>query len=211
MDSLENLRQDYESEGIDEASLAPSPTRQLEAWLNEAIAAGHPEPNAMALATCGDGPAVRIVLLKGLDDLGLVFYTNYESDKGRDLTVNPRASVCFFWVLLARQVRVMGAVTRVDRKQSEDYFRSRPRASQLGAWASDQSRVVATRAELEQRYSAIEARFGSDPIACPEHWGGYRLAPERVEFWQGRQSRLHDRIRYDKSPDGRWDKRRLCP
>jgi pyridoxamine 5'-phosphate oxidase len=210
---LTAIRTDYARAGLHERDVDPSPVAQLDRWLKEAIAAQHPEPTAMTLATATkDGePSARIVLLKRLDDRGLVFFTGYESDKGRELAENPRASACFFWVLLERQVRVSGTVTKVTREESEAYFDSRPRESQLGAWASKQSAVLAGREELEANLAAVAARFGNDPIPCPPEWGGYRLAVNRMELWQGRPSRLHDRFRYTRTGAASWRIERLSP
>lgn len=196
--NLTSFRTDYARAGLDERDLDPSPTRQIEKWLHDAIEAEHPEPTAMTLATVTeDGePSARVVLLKGIDPIGLVFFTNYESDKGKQLARNPRACANLFWVLLERQIRVTGVVEKVAREESEEYFRSRPRESQLGAWASVQSSVLAGRTELEARVAEIRARFGDGEVPCPPNWGGYRLTPTRVELWQGRPSRLHDRLRY---------------
>ena len=210
---LSAIRTDYARAGLDEGDLDPSPSRQIEKWLHEAIAAGHPEPTAMTFATVspeGD-PAVRVVLLKGVDARGLVFFTNYESEKGRHLAANPRAAANLFWMLLERQIRVNGCVEKVAREESEAYFRQRPRESQLGAWASEQSGVLSDRAALEARLREARERFGDGEIACPPHWGGYRLSLERVELWQGRPSRLHDRLRYTRIDDARWRIERLAP
>jgi pyridoxamine 5'-phosphate oxidase len=210
---LTAIRTEYARAGLHERDLDPSPVVQLDRWLKDAIAAQHPEPTAMTLATAtADGePAARIVLLKGLDDRGLVFFTSYESDKGRQLAANPRASACFFWVMLERQVRVTGIVTKVAPAESEAYFRSRPRESQLGAWASMQSTVLRGREELDARLAEVRARFGANEVPCPPHWGGYRLVPERVELWQGRPSRLHDRLRYTRTGETSWIIERLSP
>ena len=213
---LTAIRSEYARAGLHERDLDPAPMAQLDKWLNDAIAAKHPEPTAMTLATVTpDGePAARVVLLKGLDDRGLVFYTGYESDKGRQLATSPRACACFFWVMLERQARVTGTVAKVTRKESESYFRSRPRASQLGAWASKQSAVLSGREQLESRLEEMRERFGDGEIPCPPEWGGYRLAPQVIELWQGRPSRLHDRLRYARISDGAgasWRIDRLSP
>lgn len=210
---LTALRTEYARAGLREEDLDPSATRQLERWLHDAVEAGHPEPNAMTLATVSEAgePSARVVLLRGLDERGLSFFTNYESDKGRDLAGRPRASACFFWVLLERQARVTGAVEKVSRAESEAYFATRPRESQLGAWASRQSEVLAGPEQLQARVAEVRARFGEGPIPCPPHWGGYRLVPERVELWQGRPSRLHDRLRYTRVGDRAWRIERLSP
>jgi pyridoxamine 5'-phosphate oxidase len=213
LSTLAAIRTEYERAGLHERDVDPSPVKQLERWLHDAIQAGHPEPNAMTLATVSaEGePSARVVLLRGLDDRGLVFYTNYESDKGRALAANPRACAAFFWVLLERQVRVTGAVTKVSREESEAYFRSRPRESQLGAWASAQSAVLAGREDLDARLAAVRARFGEGEVPCPETWGGYRIAFEKIELWQGRPSRLHDRLRYTRIGGQAWTIERLSP
>ncbi len=214
---LAAIRTEYARAGLHERDVDPSPLVQLDTWLREAIAAQHPEPTAMALATVtaeGD-PAARIVLLKTLDDRGLVFFTGYGSDKGKELAQHPRASACFFWAMLERQARITGAVSKVTRAETEAYFRSRPRDSQLGAWASLQSSVLSGREELEARLADVQARFGAEgEIPCPPEWGGYRLVPDRVELWQGRPSRLHDRLRYTRARDGTqasWKIERLSP
>ena len=208
---LAALRTEYARAGLDERDLDPSPLRQLERWLHEAIAAQHPEPTAMTLATITpDGePAARVVLLKGIDH-GLRFFTNYESQKGRDLAAHPRASAVLFWMLLERQVRVRGDVAKTSREESEAYFASRPRDAKLGAWASAQSTVIAGREELARHMDEARARFPGD-VPCPPYWGGYRLVPDEIELWQGRPSRLHDRLRYTRIDADRWKIDRLSP
>ena len=210
---LAAIRTDYARAGLTERDLDPSPVKQLQRWLKDAIDAAHPEPTAMTLSTVtADGdPAGRVVLLKGLDDAGLTFFTGYTSDKGRDLEAKPRACASFYWVLLERQVRVTGNVTKVSREETEAYFRTRPRESQIGAWASRQSQVLAGREELEARLAEFRSRFGDGEVPCPETWGGYRLAIERLELWQGRPSRLHDRLRYTRLDGQRWTIERLSP
>ncbi len=209
---LADLRQNYARADLTEANAPADPFRFFAQWFEEAEAAGVREPNAMTLATVGaDGqPAARIVLLKGLDERGLVFYTNYESRKGDDVAVSPRAALVFWWEPLERQVRIEGAVEKVAAKLSDAYFASRPRGSRLGAWASDQSRVVDDRAELEERLEEVEEEYDDGHIPRPPHWGGYRVLPTRFEFWQGRPNRLHDRLEYLPSDEG-WTIRRLAP
>jgi pyridoxamine 5'-phosphate oxidase len=209
---LADLRKDYSLAGLVEKDLARDPFRQFEKWFQEAEAAKLPEPNAMILATAArDGrPGARIVLLKGLDGRGFVFYTNYESRKGRELDANARATLLFPWIAMERQVTAEGPVARVTREESEAYFHSRPRASQLAAWASPQSTVVAGRAVIEESYRVIEKKYEGREVPLPPNWGGFRLAPETVEFWQGRRSRLHDRLRYRREA-GDWTVERLAP
>jgi len=210
---LTKLRTDYGRAGLSETDADPSPIRQLETWTADAIAAEHPDPTAVSLATSGaDGmPHARIVLVRGLDASGLTFFTNYESDKGRELAENAKASMCFFWLLLERQARVSGTVEKTTRAESEAYFAGRPRESQLGAWASAQSHVLAGREELDRRLAEVRTRFGEGPVPCPPFWGGYRLVPSVFEFWQGRPSRLHDRLRYTRKGDRAWKIERLSP
>ena len=210
---LADLRKDYSLAGLSEKDLARDPFRQFEKWFQEAEAAKLVEPNAMTLATTSaDGrPSARTVLLKGVDGRGFVFYTNYESHKGRDLAANARAALVFPWVALERQVIVEGAVTRVSREESEAYFLSRPRASQLGAWVGQQSSIVPGRSLLDESLASLEKKYAGQPVPVPPNWGGYRLAPELVEFWQGRRSRLHDRLRYRRHTDGSWIIERLSP
>ena len=199
-------------DGLHERDLDPDPLTQFERWLADAIEAGQLEPFAMALATATpDGrPSARMVLLRGLDARGFAFYTNYESRKGDELARNPRAALVFWWDRLGRQVRVEGSVERVTAAESEAYFASRPAGSRLAAWASRQSRVVASRAELDEAYRDAAARFGGS-VPLPPYWGGYRVAPESIEFWHHRENRFHDRLRYRRAPGGGWLIERLAP
>jgi len=208
---LPQMRRDYGSDGLFEADLAEEWPTQFGRWLAEAVAAGLAEPNAMVLATAdAEGrPSARTVLLKGYDVRGFVFFTNYESRKGRELTANPYASLVFPWYPLHRQVIVAGPVERTSRAETEDYFAIRPRGAQLGAWASAQSERIPDRAALEQAWAAAERRFPGE-VPAPPHWGGYRLAPTSVEFWQGQTSRLHDRLRYRLAGQS-WVVERLSP
>jgi pyridoxamine 5'-phosphate oxidase len=208
-----DLRRDYSMAGLSEKDLARDPFRQFEKWFQEAEAARIPEPNAMVLSTAAlDGrPSARTVLLKGLDGRGFVFYGNHESRKGRELAANARAALLFPWIALERQVIAEGVVARVSREESEAYFHSRPRLSQLAAWASPQSSIVPSRAVLEESLRTLEDRYAGREVPLPPHWGGYRLAPETVEFWQGRRNRLHDRLRYRRERDGAWSVERLGP
>lgn len=211
--NLEHLRREYSRETLDEASVDPDPFIQFRKWFGEAQHSGLLEPHAMTLATAeaGGRPAARIVLLKGLDETGLVFYTDYRSRKSRELDANPMAMLLFYWGELERQVRIGGVVERVSRELSESYFITRPIGSQLGAWASTQSAVLpGGRAELEQRLREETARHGGGPVPLPPHWGGWRVVPQDFEFWQGRESRLHDRISYRKDATG-WVIERLAP
>jgi pyridoxamine 5'-phosphate oxidase len=206
-------RREYTAVGLYESDLADDPDTQLARWLAEARTAGLPEPNAMVLSTVGaDGaPSSRMVLLKGLDDGGLVFYTNYGSRKGRDLAANPRCCLLFPWQPLQRQVRVEGVARRLSAEVSDRYFATRPRGAQLGAWASRQSTMVANREELEDAYAAAQARWAdADPVPRPEEWGGFVLDPHTVEFWQGRPDRMHDRLRYRRTGEA-WFVERLAP
>ena len=209
---LASLRADYQLAGLDESDLRADPLEMFDGWFEAARSAGVLEPNAMVLSTVSpDGlPASRTVLLKGLTDGGFVFYTNYESRKAAELGANPHCSLLFGWYELQRQVRIEGSASRVPREETEAYFASRPRPSQLGAWASAQSSVVASRAELERSYAEVEARFEGTDVSAPPHWGGYRVAPERIEFWQGRGGRMHDRLVYVREGTG-WTTQRLAP
>jgi pyridoxamine 5'-phosphate oxidase len=209
---LADLRKDYSLAGLTEKDLAREPFRQFEKWFQEAEAAKIAEPNAMTLctATREGRPSARTVLLKGVDGRGFVFYTNYESRKGRELHENPNATLLFPWVILERQVIIEGTVTKVPREESESYFHSRPRASQLAAWVSPQSTVITGRTVLEDSMKMLDQKYAGREVPLPPHWGGWRLAPETVEFWQGRRSRLHDRLRYRRDKDG-WLVERIAP
>jgi pyridoxamine 5'-phosphate oxidase len=195
--------------------LDPDPLRQFSDWLTEAQAAGTiREPNAMAVASFGDDgwPSVRMVLLRGYDERGFVFFTNFESEKGVELTALPRAAAVLYWDPLMRQVRIVGTVERAGDDESDAYHASRARGSQIAAWASNQSRPIADRAELEIRYSEAAARFGDEePIPRPPYWGGFRIVARSIEFWQGRENRLHDRLLYERQADGSWKRHRLMP
>jgi len=210
--NLASLRQDYAAATFDEGVAHPQPFIQFVHWFDQAIEAGITEPNAMTLATASkEGkPSARVVLLKALDELGFVFYTNYESQKGQQLQANPNASLVFLWLDLQRQVRVEGYIEKVSEEESDAYFSVRPKASQIGAHVSPQSQVIPDRSFMEQRYWALEKEFANKEVPRPENWGGYRLIPERIEFWQGRQSRLHDRLLYEKNNEG-WSIKRLAP
>jgi pyridoxamine 5'-phosphate oxidase len=212
---LSQLRQEYAAGGLSEEDLEADPIAMFRRWFRDAISAGLHEPNAMVVSTVGSDarPSSRMVLLKGVDERGFLFYTNYESRKGGELAANPACAVLFPWHDLERQVRVEGAASPLSAEQNAAYFRTRPRASQLGAWASPQSRVVASRGELDQRYGEIAARFPENhTVPLPPHWGGYLVVPETVEFWQGRHGRMHDRLRYRRVGSGHgWAVDRLAP
>src|SRR5689334_6807837 len=234
--AIADLRREYNAGSLQKADLDPDPLRQFDRWFRQAAGVagggrwrafgiglykafqallGHPpaDPNAMALATSDkDGrPSVRMVLLKGVDQRGFLFFTNYESRKGSELTANPRAALVFYWRELERQVCVVGAVTRLSREESEAYFKSRPRGARLAAWASDQHGAVPDRAALERQFRECAAKFPGDDVPLPPYWGGYVLAPDEIQFWQGRPNRLHDRFRYLKQSSGQWHIERLAP
>jgi len=211
--SIADLRQNYTLAGLSEAELNSDPIAQFNVWFQQALDADLLEPNAMTIATATpDGkPTARIVLLKGVDQRGFVFYTNYESQKGQQLIANPYAALVFLWDKLERQIRIEGKVVKLDREESAAYFHSRPKASQLGAWASAQSRVIPNREVLEQKLEDLQTQYKDETVPIPEHWGGFRVVPNRIEFWQGRPSRLHDRLVYDLKDDHSWQIQRLSP
>ena len=209
--ALSDIRKSYEAGALDEANLEPDPLRQFQTWLDEALATDLREPTAMTLATADAAgqPSSRVVLLKGLDERGFIFYSNYASRKGRELAENPQAALSFYWDVLERQVRVEGRVSKVSREASRAYFDSRPYGSRLGALASPQSEVIASREVLQDKLETFEEKYPED-VPLPEDWGGYALEASRVEFWQGRPNRLHDRLRYVKE-GGEWRVERLAP
>ncbi len=211
--SIADLRREYTKASLDEAQVDRDPMVQLEIWLSQAIASRAAEPNAMILATADAQarPSARVVLLKGLGERGIEFYTDYSSRKGRELNANRQAAAVFFWPELERQVRLTGHVEKMTREESVAYFQSRPRASQIAAFASRQSSRLADRSQLEEAFARAQETCGDGPVPTPERWGGYRLVPDSVEFWQGRRSRLHDRIEFRKSEDGAWRIGRLSP
>jgi pyridoxamine 5'-phosphate oxidase len=209
---LAELRRGYAVGGLSEEDLAADPVTMFRAWMHDAVVAGLHEPNAVVVSTATPSgvPSSRTVLLKALDDRGFVFFTNYESRKSVELLANPACALLFPWHDLERQVRVEGQARQLSREENDTYFGTRPHGSQLGAWASPQSQVVADRAELDARYAAMQARFRDDAVPTPPHWGGFRVAPESVEFWQGRRGRMHDRLRYRRAAQ-QWVTERLAP
>jgi pyridoxamine 5'-phosphate oxidase len=210
--SIADLRREYARARLDEASVSTDPFTEFARWFEEAVKAEVQEPNAMTLATASrEGtPSARIVLLKGFDERGFVFFTDYRSQKGIELDRNPRAALVFYWSELERQIRITGTTSVINREESEAYFRTRPRGSRISAWVSHQSQVIDSRKQLEDRVPEVDKRYPGDNVPLPPYWGGFRLNPDAVEFWQGRTSRLHDRIRYLRVGD-RWRIERLSP
>lgn len=213
MSSIADIRTDYKRASLDEQEVGTDPVAFFSQWFSEAERAAVNEVNAMTLATVDEQsrPHARIVLLKGVSNEGFTFFTNYQSTKGKNIAVNPHAALVFFWPELERQVRIEGTIEKVSAAESDEYYHVRPRGSRLGAWASPQSSVIAERSVLEQNEKELATRYEGKEIPRPEHWGGYRLLPARIEFWQGRPSRLHDRICFEKDNSGNWSKFRLAP
>jgi len=212
MKKLHKMRREYDSGALQEQEMAADPMEMFARWLEEAIAAGIDEPNAMTLATATpEGkPSARVVLLKEMTRNGFTFFTNYRSRKGEELRTNPRAALLFDWHEMARQVRIEGAVEQLPPDESDAYYLSRPENARIGAWTSPQSRVVADRGELDALQREVEQRFAQEPLPRPDHWGGYLVRPERIEFWQGRPNRMHDRLVYEKNEE-EWSLQRLAP
>jgi len=209
---ISNSRKEYTRTGLSRKNLNDNPFLQFETWYKQAEESKHPYPNAMSLATTGDDllPTIRTVLLKIFDEKGFVFFTNYNSDKARQLKENPQAGLLFHWLELERQVKISGKVEKISTAESLKYFTSRPRGSQLGAWCSDQSHAISSRSLLESQWEKMKQRFSDGDIPLPDFWGGYRVIPESIEFWQGRESRLHDRFEYRRTTD-EWNIQRLAP
>lgn len=211
--SIADLRKDYTLENLNEEEIDKNPFIQFKVWFNQSVAAQLPEPNAMTLATCTpDGkPSARMVLLKDIDERGFVLFTNYKSQKGQEISVNPHAALVFWWAELERQVRIVGTVEKISSAQSDSYFEVRPPFSRLGAWASNQSEVISSRDVLEVQLIEFQRQYENQEVPRPPHWGGFRVIPQEIEFWQGRSSRLHDRLRYTLVDNGSWKIERLSP
>ncbi len=211
--SIADLRKDYTLKDLNEKEIDLDPFIQFKIWFNQSVAAQLPEPNAMTLATCTpDGkPSARMVLLKDIDERGFVLFTNYKSQKGQEISVNPQAALVFWWAELERQVRIVGTVEKISSAQSDSYFEVRPPFSRLGAWASNQSQVIANRDVLEAQLIEFQRQYENQEVPRPPHWGGFRVIPQEIEFWQGRSSRLHDRLRYTLVDNGNWKIERLSP
>ncbi len=211
-EELQAIRVDYTKHSLSEHEVQKDPIEQFNIWFKEALNAEVSEVNAMNLATVDESgqPKSRIVLIKGVEDSGFVFFTNYESDKGKEIKFNPKVSLCFFWHELERQVRIDGIASKIDEKESSDYFQSRPLMSKIGAWTSNQSEVVDSREYLEEKFKELKDKYSDGDVPKPDYWGGYVVKPTAIEFWQGRASRLHDRIKYEKTDFG-WDITRLSP
>jgi len=211
--SIADLRKDYTLENLNEEEIDKNPFIQFKVWFNQSVAAQLPEPNAMTLATCTpDGkPSARMVLLKDIDEQGFVLFTNYKSQKGQEISVNPHAALVFWWAELERQVRIVGTVEKISSAQSDSYFEVRPPFSRLGAWASNQSEVISSRDVLESQLIEFQRQYENQEVPRPPHWGGVRVIPQEIEFWQGRSSRLHDRLRYTLVDNGSWKIERLSP
>ena len=209
---LTQMRQNYTLARLDESSVDPDPLKQFETWFNQALQSQIKEPNAMILATCGADktPSIRAVLLKIFDERGFVFFTNYNSDKSHDITDNPNVALEFLWLDLERQVKIIGHAEKISTLESLKYFLSRSRDSRIGAWVSDQSQVINSRQALAMQFEKMKAKFSSGDVPLPDFWGGFRVIPQKIEFWQGREKRLHDRILYTLTPDG-WSISRLAP
>lgn len=206
------FRHEYIGAGLRRANLDPDPIKQFENWFTAAFEAHILDANAMTVATCADGkPSARVVLLKDFDQRGFVFFTNYASEKGQQLEKNPNVALVFYWMEVERQIRIQGAVEKTSREESGKYFHSRPIGAQLGAWASPQSQAIDGRRVLDARLEEMKQRFADGPVPLPPHWGGFRVKPQRIEFWQGRPDRLHDRFRYTLQKNGSWSVERLAP